>query len=300
LNGNAVNALRPAGNFGTIQEFARNGHGAYHAMQALFRWQTSNFSQFQAAYTWSHSVANVELDNSSGSVNQQATTDQSNGALDKGNTNINRPQIFVANEVFFLPKLTSQGQFIQKAFGGWEVNSIVSISTGASLSVFSSGANDAANNGTLTSIQGSGFNNNNRPDTTGTSCNAGENGRQILNPAAFTFVGHVIGTPGDAARGYCYGPANRNVDAQLAKNWQFKERFRLKFSMDFFNLFNHANFLSIPGTNFNANGLQCGTTACSPTNNVVTGQNTNQNGGFGQASSVHPGRELQYSLKFSF
>lgn len=300
LNGNALNALRPAGNFGTIQEFARNGHGAYHAMQALFRWQTSNFSQFQAAYTWSHSVANVELDNSSGSVNQQATTDQSNGALDKGNTNINRPQIFVANEVFFLPKLTSQGQFIQKAFGGWEVNSIVSISTGASLSVFSSGANDAANNGTLTSIQGSGFNNNNRPDTTGTSCNAGENGRQILNPAAFTFVGHVIGTPGDAARGYCYGPANRNVDAQLAKNWQFKERFRLKFSMDFFNLFNHANFLSIPGTNFNANGLQCGTTACSPTNNVVTGQNTNQNGGFGQASSVHPGRELQYSLKFSF
>jgi hypothetical protein len=300
LSGSTMNALRPAGNFGTIQEFARNGHGAYHALQALFRWQTSNFSQFQAAYTWSHSIANVELDNSSGSVNQQATTDQSNGALDKGNTNINRPQIFVANEVFFLPKFSDKAAFVRESIGGWELNSILTITTGASLSVFSNGAGDAVAGGVLNSIQGSGFNSNNRPDTTGTSCNADENGRQILNPAAFTFVGHVIGTPGTAARGYCYGPTNRNFDMQLAKNWKFKERFNLKFSMDFFNMFNHANFLSIPGTNFNASGLECGTAACSPTNNVVTGQAAGQNGSFGQAGSVHPGRELQYGLKFTF
>jgi hypothetical protein len=299
LTGTALNALRPAGNFGTIQQFARNGHGAYHALQTFFRWQTSNFSQFQAAYTYSHSIANVELDNSSGSVNQQATTDQSNGRLDKGNTNINRPQIFVASEVFFLPKFSGKSPVVRETVGGWELNSIVSISTGASLTVFSNNAGDA-NGSALTSIMGSGFNNNVRPDTTGTNCNSGENGRQILNPAAFTFVGHVIGTPGNAARGYCYGPTNRNVDMQLAKNWNFKERYRVKFAMDFFNLFNHANFFSIPGTNFNAGGLQCGTTACSPTNNVITSQNAGQNGSFGQANSVHPGRELQYSLKFTF
>jgi len=299
LTGTALNALRPAGNFGTIQQFARNGHGNYNALQTFFRWQTSNFSTFQAAYTYSHSIANVELDNSSGSVNQQATTDQSNGILDKGNTNINRPQIFVASEVFFLPKLSNKDALVRETIGGWELNSIVSISSGASLSVFSNNAGDA-NGSALTSIMGSGFNNNVRPDTTGISCNADENGKQILNPAAFTFVGHVIGTPGNAARGYCYGPTNRNVDLQLAKNWNFKERYRVKFAMDFFNLFNHANFLSIPGTNFNAGGLQCGTTACSPTNNVITGQNAGQNGSFGQAGSVHPGRELQYSLKFTF
>jgi hypothetical protein len=219
--------------------------------------------------------------------------------LDKGNTNINRPQIFVASEVFFLPKLSNKDALVRETIGGWELNSIVSISSGASLSVFSNNAGDA-NGSALTSIMGSGFNNNVRPDTTGISCNADENGKQILNPAAFTFVGHVIGTPGNAARGYCYGPTNRNVDLQLAKNWNFKERYRVKFAMDFFNLFNHANFLSIPGTNFNAGGLQCGTTACSPTNNVITGQNAGQNGSFGQANSVHPGRELQYSLKFTF
>jgi Carboxypeptidase regulatory-like domain len=300
LTGTALNAFRPAGNFGTIQQFARNGHGSYHALQALFRWQTSNFSQFQVAYTYSHSIANVELDNSSGSVNQEATTDQSNGKLDKGNTNINRPNIFVANEVFFLPKLSDKSALMQQTLGGWELNSIITITSGASLTVFSNNAGDAVAGGLLSSIMGSGFNNNVRPDTTGISCNANENGRQILNPAAFTFVGHVIGTPGTAARGYCFGPTNRNVDMQFAKNWHFKEHYNLKFSMDFFNIFNHANFYSIPGTNFNASGLQCGAAACSPTNNVITGQNAGQNGSFGQAGSVHPGRELQYTLRFNF
>ena len=302
LNGSALNALRPAGNFGTIQEFARNGHGSYNALQVLYRWRTSNFSSFQAAYTWSHSIANVALDDSSGSVSAQATTDQSNGALDKGNTNINRPQIFVANEVFYLPKLTGKGALMEKTLGGWELNSIVTITSGASLTVYTNSAGDAISTGTLNSLQGSGFNNNNRPDITGTGCNASENGRQILNPAAFTLVGHVIGTPGDAARGYCFGPHTRNFDMQLAKNWNFKEHYRVKFAMDFFNMLNHANFngTGLEGTNFNGGGLQCGTTACSPSNNVVTGQNAGQNGSFGQANSVHPGRELQYSLRFYF
>ena len=64
-----------------------------------------------------HSIGNVELDNSSGSVNQEAITDQVNPGLDKGNTNINRPNIFVANEVYFLPKLAAEQA---GAVHGWQ------------------------------------------------------------------------------------------------------------------------------------------------------------------------------------
>ena len=99
----AQNALRPAFNFGQIGGFARGGHASYHSLQTLFRSQLGQ-STFQAAYTWSHSIGNVEQDNSSGSFNQQAITDQADPALDKGNTNINRPNIFVLNEVYYLPK----------------------------------------------------------------------------------------------------------------------------------------------------------------------------------------------------
>jgi hypothetical protein len=303
--GSSINQYRPAANFSSIDQFGRNGHATYNAFQLLYKWQMGNYSTLQAAYTYSHSIGNVELDNSSGSVNQQGTTDVTNPRLDRGSTNINRPNIFVLNEVYYLPKLKDKAAIVRETLGGWELNSIITVNSGSSLSVFSNSFSDAAPGGTLQTLQGSGYINNNpnyRPDRTGVSCNSGQNGRQILNPAAFTYVGYVIGTVGNVPRGYCYGPNNRNVDMQLAKNWYFKERFRVKFSMDFFNLFNHANFFgnTLEGTAFSAHGLHCGTTACSPTNNIITAQDPGSNNAFGQASAVHPGRELQYSLRFYF
>ena len=350
LSSSALNALRPAFNFGTIMQFQRMGHASYNSLQALYRWKWSNYSQLQASYTYSHSIGNVLLNDSSGSVDYQAVTDQSERNLDKGNTDINRPHIFVLSEVIYLPKLANHSTAVREAFGGWELNSIVSVSSGSSLGIYANSAgayvpqqatggtgpcsqNDINNgtcvfgpgwtaaNGTpgisaLSSLQGSGYGNNNRPNRTGVSCNAGENGYQILNPAAFTAVGFVLGNDGTAPRGYCFGPDYRNVDSQLAKNWYFKEHYRIKFSMDFFNLFNHPNFYgsNLEGSNFSASNLICGSIVpgngtaadpdhylpCSPTNNVVSKQVGNNNQSFGQSNAVHPGRELQYTLRFYF
>ena len=323
LSGSAQNALRPAFNFGQIGGFQRQGHASYNSLQVLFRSQQGP-STFQAAYTWSHSIANVELDNSSGSLNQQATTDQEDPGLDKGNTNINRPNIFVANEVLFLPKLTQYNNLVQQTLGSWEFNSIVSLAEGSSLSIFTNGgvsgntvtpAGGTAESSTLSALVGTGYIGNQRPLlVAGTSCNTGRNGEQILNVSHFTLNGYAIGTfPSNLApRGSCFGAPNTNVDSQLAKNWMIKEKYRIKFSMDFFNLFNHANFNSnnLEGSAFNpTGGVYCGgATAtsgapCSPTNNIISNGTTPtaaSPAGSGQAGAVHPGRELQYTLRFSF
>jgi hypothetical protein len=305
------NQLRPAGNFGQIGEFARQGHSNYNALQALFRSQTGGWGTFQAAYTWSHSIGNVELDNSSGSVNQQAWTYSANTALDKGNSNINRPNIFVANEVLYLPKLTGRNNIVKQAVGGWEFNSIATIEDGASFSVFSSGASGAkvgSVSSSLNSLIGTGFNSNQRPLATGISCNASIPGapkNQIINPAAFTLIGYQLGTiPTDmVGRGVCSGPSNINFDMQFGKSWFVRERVRIKFSLDMFNIFNHANFYggSNIASGFTASNLVCGngTTVCSPTNNVVTGADAAP-GNFGTTNQVHSGRELQYGLKITF
>ena len=332
VSGSAQNVYRPASNFGLIGGFAREGHASYHSLQTLFRAQTGSFSTFQAAYTWSHSVGNVELDNSSGGINQEATTDQADPALDKGNTNINRPNIFVANEVFFLPKLATHGALMQNVLGSWEANSIVTAAEGSSLSIFTSGTSGGCtyfqNNkcvtgfsSTLSSLVGTGYTNNQRPLATSIGCNTNRNGDTVINLNHFTLVGYALGTfPSNLApRGSCFGSPNTNVDAQMAKNWYIKERLRIKFSMDFFNLFNHANFNSnnLEGAGYSPGALYCGgATApvvdkngnsaqtgqpCSPTNNIVT--STTQipgSAGFGTASSVHAGRQLQYTLRFSF
>jgi Carboxypeptidase regulatory-like domain len=332
----AFNALRPAFNFGEIGGYNRGGHSTYHSLQVLFRAQTGSFSTFQAAYTWSHSIANVELDNASGSLNQQAITDQEDPGLDKGNSEINRPNIFVANEVFFLPKFASHGLLVQNTLGGWEANSIVSAAEGNSLTVYTNGISGgctAYTDGTCTpgynsylgSLVGTGYEGNQRPLTTNIGCTSGRSGDEVINVNHFTLVGYAIGTfPSNVeSRGTCVGAPNTNVDAQLAKNWYIKEKYRIKFSMDFFNIFNHPNFnsanLNSGGATFNpvAGSVYCGgATApvvdsngnaaptgqpCSPTNNVITSASTPTGLGAANSVNVNDGyRQLQYTLNFSF
>ncbi len=307
-------ALRPAFNFGTIGGFARGGHASYNSLQTLFRSQLGQ-STFQAAYTWSHSIGDVEEDNSSGSFNQQATTVIGRSGLDKGSTNINRPNIFVMSEVYYLPKLANQNEFVRNTIGGWEVNSIFTAAHGSSLTVF---ANGTYNGGNVSGLIGTGYIGNNRPLTVaGTTCNSGQKGAQILNPNFFTLVGYTLGTvtPGIESRGSCFGAPTTDLDFQLAKNWQVKERYRIKFAMDFFDLLNHPNFNSnsLEGTGYAPSVLMCGSTECgasNPSKLVTAACNTNPcpagpfvPGGFGTVSALQPGRsnrELQYSLKFSF
>lgn len=303
LTGAAQNALRPAFNFNTIGGFARGGHASYNSLQTLFRSQLGP-STFQAAYTWSHSIGNVELDNSSGSFNQQAITWQGAPGLDKGNTNINRPNVFVMNEVYYLPKLDNYNELVQQTIGGWELNSIFTAAHASSLTVF---ANGSYNGGAVSGLIGTGYIGNNRPLTTGTSCNAGQKANQILNVNAFTLVGYTLGTiPSNIeSRGDCYGAPTTDLDAQLAKNWTLHERYRIKFAMDFFDLLNHPNFNSngLEGTGYAPATINCGNAPCgaSNPNRVVTSQSAVT--GFGSVQALQVGRsnrELQYSLRFSF
>jgi hypothetical protein len=311
-SGTGTNPWRPAYNFGGINGFAREGHASYNSLQTLFRSQMGP-STFQASYTWSHSIGDVEEDNSSGSANQQATTVVGDDRLDKGNTNINRPNIFVANEIYYLPKFAKQNMAVRSIIGGWQINSIFTAAHGSSLTVFANGSysNSVTVEGVTTTnsisqLIGTGYNGNNRPLVTGTKCNAGQKENQILNASAFSLVGYTLGTvPTNMEhRGYCYGAPTTDWDGQLAKNWQIKEKYRVKFAMDFFDLLNHPNFNSngLEGTGWAPASISCGTTAlCSPSNPTITSSSAVT--GFGSVSTLQVGRgnrELQYSLKFSF
>lgn len=330
----SINTLRPAGNFGSINYFSRDGHASYHSLQVMFRSKLSNFSNIQAAYTWSHTIADIEEDAANGGASQGSFTDAGNIRADRGNATINRPNIFVFNEVFFLPKLEHKAAYIRETAGGWEFNTIFTAENGNSITIYQQGINPAnvqldktasplqcSFNGAqfpcgLNSLTGTGFTNTQRPDrASGVSCNSGVSGLQIYNPAAFTLIGYQLGTVGNAPRGACQGPHYVNGDLELSKNWYFKERFRVRFSMDFFNAFNHPNFLasSIQSSGYwnNGAGVYCGAAngaglyqPCSPTNSVVSAYGNSTNGGaaplFGQATATKPARELQYGLKLTF
>ena len=181
-------------------------------------------------------------------------------------------------------------------------------------SVFSSGASGASVNGvasTLNSLVGHRLYQ--QPAAPGHKrwLQCGTEGSADLNYDHFTLIGYTIGTfPATlASRGSCFGAPNTNVDAQLAKNWAIKEKYRLKFSMDFFDLFNHPNFNSsnLEGSGFTSSSpctaaelQQLSGQPCSPTNNVITSASTPT--GFNSAASqnLNQGRNLQYTLRFRF
>jgi hypothetical protein len=314
---------RPAANFSGIDQFGHAGSSTYHALQVSATSKLGHKSIIQAAYTWSHTISNVDTSTSAGSgFGTHSQTDAYDINADRGNSTLNRPQIFSANAVIFLPMFAKSNAFEKEALGGWQASTIfIAMSGNSATNFYNSPLTDVnqcvAPDGTT--IPGCSVSTNNISDsygtgngtgninaqrfmTTGVACDSGEKGTQIWNPAAFTLVGYAIGTIGNSPKGYCSGPKEVNLDLSVYKTWKLGERLSLQFRFDGFNALNHPQFATGGINGGIATGVACGTTACSPANNVVTsvvGANTSN---FGQATSIRPAsnRQLQYGLKFIF
>jgi len=325
-SGTSLNNLRVAPGFSGINFFSRQGWSSYHSLQALFRTRFNKHSEIQASYTWSHSIANVQLDNSSGGGSSGDFTDFTNPNLDKGNSAINRPNIFVGNAIFYLPTLGNANGFVKNALGGWEVASIATVEDGNSITIYANGGVTDVNapsssvpvpglNGVsiqgISTLMGNGNSNNQRPNRVfGVSCvGSGADPIQVINPAAFTVVGYQLGTNPTEGRGSCAAPGFINADLALYKNWDLPwfnnsylgEKLHMQFRIEAFNVLNHPNFRGdTVNTGFTGESVACGTTACSPTNNVITSMTSPVNSSFGQATQTKGAREIQYTLKFTF
>jgi hypothetical protein len=299
----SINDLRFAPNFGTINRWSRDGWSSYHSLQALLRWRMANWARLQSSYTWAHSIANTGLDVSDGNGNPSNFTDITDPSLDKGNSSINRPHSFVMNAIFNAPGFQGQNGFVRGMFGGWEFATIASASSGNSITVYTDGATDA-NGGSLASLSGTGFTQNQRPNRVfNVSCevDGGTIGNQVLNPAAFTLTGFAIGSIGNAPRGTCRAPAYFNTDLAFYKNWSLREKVKLQFRLEFFNAFNNVNFRGDRITNqflAGGGGVDCGGAPCTDVNNVITSYGVNSN--FGRANATRGAREIQYALRITF
>lgn len=314
------NALRPADNFGFLTWWAHYGDAHYNSLQAMFKTRISR-ALVNFAYTFSHSIGDVPQDESSGTAGFQTLTTQTNPSLDKGNTEINRPQIFVANVVVPLPELRGRNTALREVAGGWQVATILTAQSGPSTTMFTPGIGEntallvaGATPSGLNSLYGTGNEGpswnpgpNRRPDITGVGCDSGAHSNYVYDRAAFTVIGHTIGDIGDEPIGYCHGPGYVNDDFSLNKVWKVGERVSLEFRMDAFNFFNHPNFNA--GTQGGAGNpigsVNCGAAnaaglyqPCSTTNDVISAQTAG--GDLHLTSILGNAREIQYGMKITF
>jgi hypothetical protein len=267
-----VSQSRRFPNLGPISMSESTGNSNYNALQVWLNRRFTGRLSYSVSYTWGHSLSDVPLTSFT-----SATTDPYNYHLDYGDADLDRRHIFVANVVYALPSMKRWGGFADQILGGWQLNSIVTIYSGTPLDVFS-GVN--ANYNGLSAAPANGGLRPNLVQGQSIYLNSGDS-TAYLNPAAFALP--APGTFGNLRRGAVRQPGIKNIDFSLAKNWAMRERLRLQFRAEFFNLFNH--------TNFNGFDPSLGIDA-------FTGGRTN--GNFGHLTSDLGPRNVQFGLKLNF
>ncbi|MGH9742857.1 MAG: TonB-dependent receptor domain-containing protein, partial [Candidatus Acidiferrum sp.] len=279
-----------------FQLFADDAYSHYNSLQTTLsrRWGAG---YFQAAYTFSRSTDATSTGNTAFNTafNNESTLADSYGLSD-----FDRTHRLVVSYRYDLPFFKSETGAKAYALSGWAVSGITIVQSGQPFSVTDSGAGTAFlgagfTPGTLTGSLAPGA-------TLSGALNAGGIGNRVtngyLNPNAFVQSTALELYPaqcqvdsnycttgfGNLGRNAFRGPGQQNWDFSLIKNFKLTERQSVRFTADFFNLWNHANFAN-------------------PTvNDVETINPMNpQSSPFGKVTSlVGTPRLIQFSLRYAF
>ena len=240
------------------------GFSNYNALEASLR-HSSRTLELTLGYTYSKS-----LDDSSSLSEPVYPFDP---ALTEAISAFDMRHNFVAGYRYLLP-LGSLLRGHNQWTDGWWFSGITRLSSGLPVTLY---------NNTDSSLLGSmpnGINNNgvDTPEYLGGNLAINTNPRNGLpafNTALFSVP--ALGTIGNAARRFFYGPGQANFDVALQKDFSVAEGKAVQFRAEAFNVFNHAQFFGAAAVNGNISSV-----------------------GFGQIANAMPPRQIQLALKFAF
>jgi hypothetical protein len=218
---------------------ATDGLSAYHSLQVTAQKRFSSGLSFLSAYTYSHSIDDVPLQEGGG-ADGPVPQDPRHRNLDFASSSFDIRHRFTQTLNYYLPfgrgKRFDLGKsWVNKAFGDWQINMILTAQTGLPFTPVL--ANSVANTGSSS-----------RPNI-----NSGVNAA-LSNPTlnnwfntSFNVPGAVWSTPalytfGDAGRNILVGPGRFNLDTSLFKDIAVSERVHVQFRGELFNVLNHPQF----------------------------------------------------------
>jgi hypothetical protein len=297
-NGPIRSPIPAINGYSGMQLFANDAYSHYNSLQTTVsrRW---SHGYFQAAYTFSKSL---DATSSGNTAFNTAFNDESNLKNSYGPSDFDRPHRLAVSYRYDLPFFSSASGWVHWVGGGWAISGITIVQSGTPFSVLDSAAGSAfVGAGYTTTLTGSLA----PGETIGQGYSTGSLTSRInngyLNPAAFTPASLLYpfdpANPattcdpvnnsnfcttnyGNLSRNTFRGPHQQNWDFSLMKNFPITERVNLRFSTDFFNIWNHPNFANPPITDVETIG---------------------PNSPFGKIfSTVGTPRLIQFSLRLAF
>ena len=232
-----------------FQLFADDAYSHYHSLQVTLS-RRSAVGYFQGAYTFSKSTDATSSGNTAlnTAFNDESTLDGSRGLSD-----FDRPHRLTVSYRYELPFFSKTDGWKHAALADWAISGITIFQSGTPFSVTDSAAGSAflgpgLTPGTLGAQLASGGSLS-AGLTSGSVHDRVNNG--YLNLANFTAAPLVPASQGgdgtvtffgNLGRNIYRGPFQQNWDFSLIKNFNITERQQLRFTTDFFNIWNHANF----------------------------------------------------------
>jgi hypothetical protein len=221
-----VNSRRPYQGVGTISEYGPLANSHYDALIAKLERRFSKGISVLSSFTYGHSI------DGGGNQNDQmdpAPQNAHNLSAQKGSSNFDVKNRFVTSGVWAEQFGTGAG-VLNHLIRDWQFSGIFSTQGGQPFTPILS--TDPSNSGSTTT----------HPNRIADG-NLPSGQRSIsdwFNLSAFTVPNCVC--YGNSGRGILRGPGLINLDFSVVRNFQIKERFRVQFRAESFNLANHPNF----------------------------------------------------------
>jgi hypothetical protein len=221
---------------GSVDVQDARGNSMYHSLQVEASRRFSKGLQFTGSYTFSKTI-----DDGSGAFATEQVYQSLR--LDRALSDQDLRHRLVFSGVYELPfgegrKFANHlSKPVEMALGGWQLNTIVTIQSGLPFTLSTPGTPSG------------------RPDVIGTlGIHPGNTQRYFdtnaVAPAPTNSSG-VLLRQGTLGRNALIGPGTRTLDLSMSKTTPIKERFKLEFRAEAFNLFNHPVFNN-PNTDITA------------------------------------------------
>jgi len=266
---------RPNPHFAGLAETVEGSSSRYNSLQASLNRRLTHNWQYQIAYTWSHCTDDGSSPLGSISGGETASSYENpflRDPVDKGLCYFNAKSNIRVNSVYTLP--FHGNQLVE----GWQLSGIVTQMTGLPFSLYT-GPDITGYNAAGTP----------RPNYVGGCTSQVGSITEWFNPNCYAI--QAPGTLGNVGRDTIIGPGLAQLDLSLSKETKIKERLRVQFRAEAYNIFNHPQF-GQPGNSVFS--------SFKTVNGVTTGV---VNGSAGIISSIatnSTGRQIQLGIKVLF
>ena len=277
--------------------FLSNGNSTYHGASGQLIRRFADGFQMTAAYTWSHLIDDTTAEVFSTVLSPRRVEDFQNLRRDRADSALDRRHRFVTSFIYEIPFFRNSGNgFVRTVLGGFNFSGTYTAESGQKATVLSgidsNGNGDSAADRTIRNLNG--VRGTGSTVTALTRTDGQVVGYLADNPNA-EYIRAGIGAASNSARNTLQLPGINNLDFSLFKNFRFGESRRIQLRADFFNAFNHPQY--IPGS---PNDVQPVNTVGFGQVNTITAATVNET--FNQADRVFPSnsRVIQMALRFDF